>query len=92
MDVDIQGAMNFKRLYPAAVSFFILPPSIEALRQRVIARDKGSMTEKVIDLRMKNAQNEINQAKAFDHQIVNDEFDQAFQEFKKIVENYLKRG
>lgn len=90
MDVDVQGAATFKRKFPDAVSIFILPPSIEELRRRVTKRDGRIPPD--IDVRMKNAENEIKRASEFDVQIVNDDFDKSYREFKKLVEDLLARA
>lgn len=90
MDVDVQGAATFKRKFPDAVSIFILPPSIEELRRRVTKRDGRVPPD--IDVRMKNAENEIKRASEFDVQIVNDDFDKSYREFKKLVEDLLARA
>jgi guanylate kinase len=90
MDVDVQGAATFKRKFPDAVSIFILPPSIEELRRRVTKRDGRIPPD--LDVRMKNAENEIKRASEFDVQIVNDDFDKSYREFKKLVEDLLARA
>lgn len=87
MDVDVQGAETFKSKYPDAVSVFILPPSIDELRRRIAKRDGGVPAD--IEIRMENAQKEIQQASKFDFQIVNDNFEQSYAEFKKIIEELL---
>jgi guanylate kinase len=87
MDIDIQGVMTFKEKYPDAKTVFILPPSIEELRRRVIKRDGSPPPD--LDIRMKNAEKEMLKAGEFDVQIVNDDFDRSYAEFKKIVENWL---
>ena len=84
MDVDVQGAKTYKSKFPEAVTVFILPPSIDELRQRVSLRDQGKT--KNIELRMKNAEIEIKQAGDFDYQITNDEFPSAYDSLKKIIE------
>lgn len=89
MDIDVQGAATFKRKFPDAVSIFILPPSIDELRRRVIARDGASAYD--LETRMKNAELEISRAGEFDYRIVNDDFDKSYQEFKKIIEDLLAR-
>lgn len=89
MDVDVKGADNLKTEYPEAVSFFILPPSIDALRQRLSAR-KGKTDD--VELRLSNAVDEMLRAPDFDHQITNDNFDQAYAEFDKIIAKLLKEG
>ena len=88
MDVDVQGARTFKEKYPAAFSVFVLPPSIDELRQRIKRRDKMDGTE--LDLRLENARKEIAQAKQFDIQIVNADINLCYKEFKKIIEEILK--
>ncbi|MFZ3229393.1 MAG: guanylate kinase [Pseudobdellovibrio sp.] len=87
MDIDIQGVMTFKQKYPDAKTVFILPPSIEELRRRVIKRDGAPPPD--LDIRMKNAEKEMLKAGEFDVQIVNDDFDRSYAEFKKTVENWL---
>jgi len=87
MDVDVQGAATFKAKYPDAVSIFILPPSIDELRRRIEKRDGGLPAD--IEVRMANAQKELQQASKFDYQIVNDNFEQSYAQFKKIVEELL---
>jgi guanylate kinase len=89
MDVDVQGAATFKKKFRDAVSIFILPPSIDELRRRVTKRDGG--VPKDLEIRMKNAAIEIQQAGSFDVQVVNDDFDKSYQEFKKIIEELLSR-
>lgn len=87
MDVDVQGADTFKEKYPDAVSIFILPPSIDELRRRIEKRD-GRIPED-IEIRMANAQKEIQQASRFDYKIVNDQFELSYAQFKKIIEELL---
>lgn len=82
MDIDVQGAMTMKKIYPQAVTIFLKPPSIDALRQRLEKRG----TTGDLEVRLKNAQAEMALADRFDHVIVNDDFDKAYAEFRKIVE------
>lgn len=89
MDVDVQGADTFKRKFPDAASIFILPPSIDELRRRVVKRDQRIPTD--LEVRMKNAEIEVQRAGEFDYQLVNDDFDKSYQEFKKIIEDLLAR-
>lgn len=88
MDVDVQGAKTFKDKFPQALTVFINPPSIDALRQRVLKRDQG--TTKDLELRMKNAIKEMSLAGDFDVQLINDDFDKSYREFKKKIEEYLE--
>ncbi|MFN7903986.1 MAG: guanylate kinase [Pseudobdellovibrionaceae bacterium] len=87
MDVDVQGSETFKSKFPEAVSIFILPPSIQELKRRISLRD-GKMPPD-IEVRMSNAEKEIALASKFDYQIVNDEFSESYDKFKKIVEKLL---
>lgn len=87
MDVDIQGAKTFKTLYPQSQSVFILPPSIEELRKRIIKRDGRIPPD--IEIRMENAKKEMAEAPSYDYRIVNDHFESSYAEFKKIIENLL---
>ncbi len=89
MDVDVQGASTFKRKFPDAATIFILPPSIEELRRRVTKRDGKVPSD--LEVRMANAEREIQRAGEFDFQLVNDQFDKSYQEFKKIIEDLLAR-
>ena len=88
MDVDVQGAKTFKEKYPKALSIFIHPPSIDELRQRVLKRD--GIGAKDLDVRMANALKEIGEASFFDVEMTNDDFENSYSEFKKIVEHALK--
>ncbi|MFN9066300.1 MAG: guanylate kinase [Bdellovibrionales bacterium] len=89
MDVDVQGAQTFKKLFPQAKTLFILPPSIDELRRRIAKRD--GQIPKDLEVRMKNAELEMQQASTFDQQVINDKFEVAFAEFKKIVDDWLKQ-
>lgn len=91
MDVDVQGADTFKRKFPEAASIFILPPSINELRRRVTKRDSRATQDADLEVRMKNAELEIEQADRFDFKVINDDFDKSYQEFKKIVDDLLAR-
>ena len=87
MDIDIQGVEKFSEIYPDSVSIFILPPSIEELKNRILARDKKAPSN--LDLRLSNAEKEIQQAHRYDYQVVNDDFEASYGRFKKILEKLL---
>ena len=87
MDLDVQGAQTFRQEYPDSRSIFILPPSIDVLRRRVIKRDGKVPAD--LEVRMSNAEKEIARAGRFNHQIVNDDFVSSFARFKKIIEELL---
>ena len=87
MDIDVQGVEKFTKIYPDAISIFILPPSIEELKKRILARDKKAPDN--LELRLANAEKEIQLAHQFDYQVVNDDFEKSYQRFKKILEELL---
>lgn len=87
MDIDIQGCRTYKEKFPDARTIFILPPSIEELRRRIISRD-GKVPED-IDLRMENAAKEMACVSEFDFRLVNDVFEESYSQFKKIVEELI---
>jgi guanylate kinase len=87
MDVDVQGVKTLKSLFPQAISIFILPPSFEELKLRILARDKRPPAN--LELRLENARKEMARAEEFDIQVVNDELEKSYAQFKKIVEELL---
>ncbi len=89
LDIDVQGARTLTREFPEALTVFVLPPSIEELERRLKARDQGKTHN--YQIRLKNAVIEMEQAKNFKYQIVNDDLEAAYSNFKKIVETELIR-
>lgn len=83
LEIDFQGAVQIKKLYPNTVTVFILPPSLEELRARLEKR--GEDAPDVIGLRMKNAETEMAQVARFDFVIINDLFERAIFDLKSIV-------
>lgn len=75
LEIDWQGAQQVRRQFPDAVGIFILPPSIEALEQRL--KQRGQDSEAVIARRLDNAAGEIAHAHEFDYVIINENFDAA---------------
>lgn len=89
MDLDVQGVKTFRQKYPEGLkTIFILPPSLEELRHRIIKRDKVEPAD--IDVRMKNAALEMAESVHFDYKVVNDDFEESFSRFKKIIEDLLR--
>jgi len=83
LDIDWQGARQVKALNKDVISIFILPPSTEALRERLIGR--GQDSNDVIEDRMQKAVSEMSHYDEFDYVIVNDDFDTAVHSFLSIV-------
>ena len=84
LEIDWQGALSIKKLFPDSISIFVLPPSIEALVDRLNARNEDS--QEVIKARMEAAQAEMQHMDKFDYVTINDDFDVALQELKTIIE------
>jgi len=83
LEIDWQGARQVKRLMPAAQAIFILPPSREALRERLTSR--GQDDEAVIETRLGEAVEEMSHYVEADFLVVNEDFDRALQELQAIV-------
>lgn len=83
LEIDWQGAAQVRRLMPAAISIFILPPSFEALLQRLNSRAQDA--PEVIATRLANAREEISHVHDFDYVIINSEFKAAAAELQDIV-------
>jgi guanylate kinase len=83
LEIDYQGAMQIKKLFPAAATIFILPPSWEELKSRLVKR--GEDSPEVIALRLKNAEEEMAQAQNFDFVIINDQFERALADLQLVV-------
>lgn len=83
LEIDWQGARQVRHLMPEAVSVFIAPPSIEALRQRLQGR--GQDDETTIKRRMHDARSEMSHYGEYDYLIINDDFDNTLLELQSIV-------
>ena len=87
-DVDLNGAMNIKKLYgKRALSIFIQPPSIEELRDRLEKR--ATDAPEVIAQRVERAKYELEQAEHFDEVVINDNLEVAKVEARALVEDFL---
>lgn len=87
-DVDVNGAMNIKKLYgKRALSIFIQPPSIEELRDRLEKR--ATDAPEVIAQRVERAKYELEQAEHFDEVVINDNLEVAKVEARALVEDFL---
>lgn len=87
-DVDVAGALNIKKLFgDQALSVFIMPPSVEALRSRLEGR--GTDSPEAIERRLAKAEQEIGYAPKFDRIIVNDDLETAYAEAVQVVGDFL---
>lgn len=83
LEIDWQGAQQVRKLIPDAIGIFILPPSLDVLRQRMMDRRQDSAA--VIERRLKAARGEIAHLEEFDYVIINNNFDDAVEDLASIV-------
>jgi guanylate kinase len=83
LEIDWQGALQIKRLFEHTVLIFILPPSWDELRQRLLRR--GEDNTETIEQRMANARDELAHARDFDFVIINSLFETALFDLKTVV-------
>ena len=90
-DVDVKGGVNIKRYYgDSALSIFIQPPSVQALRERLIGRAIDDMEQ--IEKRLAKAEYEMTFAPQFDRILVNDDLDTAKREAVEMLRDFLSPG
>ncbi len=89
LEVDVKGAMKIKEVYPEAISIFILPPSIEELKNRLINRK--TETEEDLIKRFERAKMEIEFKKHFQYKVINDDLESAKEKVFDILKNELSK-
>lgn len=90
LDIDVNGGLRVKNeLGDRALSIFIEPPTMEALRQRLEARGTDSLES--IDARVDRARYEIDQAPRYDVTVVNDDLPTAIAEVRKLILDFLEK-
>jgi guanylate kinase len=87
LDIDVQGAKTLTGKFPNALTIFVMPPSIEELKRRLALRDQGKTNN--LELRIENATKELKEADKFKYRVVNSDLEQAYKDFKNIVEKEL---
>lgn len=83
LEIDWQGAQQVRALFSNVTSIFILPPSYEALAERLSSR--GEDSEDIIHYRMKKSHNEISHCTEFDYIVFNDDFDRCLEQIHAII-------
>jgi guanylate kinase len=86
LDIDVQGTRQILKRYPEGITIFILPPSLEVLKQRLKAR--GTDSPAVMAVRLNNAQQEMAQQEIYRHIVINDRLQAAIAEMIAIFESY----
>jgi len=84
LEIDIQGALQIKKVFPDGVFIFVVPPSLEELRARIYKR--GTDAEEVIEKRLKAATSELSYASEYDYIIVNDVAEKATKRVSTLLE------
>ncbi len=83
LEIDWQGAAQVRRIFPDAVSIFIVPPSVEALRERL--SNRGQDSDAIIERRMRDAMSEMSHHQEYDFIVVNDDFAHALSDLAAIL-------
>lgn len=86
LEIDVQGALNVRKVYPDAVLVFIEPPSMEVLEQRL--RGRGTEDEQSLELRLADAAGEMEKASEYDERIVNDDLQEACAELLRVLDSH----
>lgn len=84
LKIEVRGAENIKKIYPNAITVFIVPPSFEILEKRL--RLRNSDVEEDIIKRLETAKFEIEQASKFDYIVINDDLENAINGLNYIIE------
>lgn len=91
LDVDVLGGINVKKLYGThALSIFIQPPSVEVLKQRLLARATDSIEE--IEKRISKAEFEISHADKFDRKVINDKLETAVSDIRNLILDFVTKN
>lgn len=83
LEIDWQGAQQVKKLFPEAISIFILPPSMDELRRRLVGR--GTDAADVIERRLAAAEAEMRHVGEFDYVIINAQLDHALEDLRAVI-------
>lgn len=83
LEIDWQGAQQIRKLFPACVDIFILPPSLASLEQRL--KGRGTDSSEIIARRLAAAREDLSHAGEFDYVIINDEFSDAVDDLAAVV-------
>jgi len=85
LEIDYHGAFSVKKLFPESISIFIIPPSIDALEDRLNSR--GQDSKENIKLRVAAARNEMSHLEEFDYVTINENFEEAWSGIRAITES-----
>lgn len=86
LEIDVQGGLAIKKLYPDCVMIFLRAPSLEEYERRL--RRRGTNSEQEIEQRLATARRELELASEYNYQVVNDDLDQTVAELREIIKHY----
>ncbi len=84
LEIEVQGAMQVRAKHPEGVYIFILPPSMQELRSRLVGR--GTETADVVEARLKTAEREFKYIEKYNYIVLNDDIDKAAERFSAIMD------
>lgn len=87
LDLDIQGGKNIKTTHPESILIFIMPPSLDELKSRIVSRNQDRPDQ--IRTRLDKAMEEMSGKEKYDYQIVNDDLEKAYVELRKLVQKII---
>ena len=89
-DIDVMGGISIKKSFPnETLTVFVQPPSIKALEERL--RSRNTDTEETLQIRLSKAQQELDQAQAFDEIVINDDLATALSQTEELVRSFLSK-
>lgn len=89
LEIDIQGTLQVQKVYKNAVYIFLLPPSINELKNRILKR--GSETESSFNLRFSSVGEELKYMNSYDYAVINDDLDNAVEKVHSIINTEMNR-
>ncbi len=88
LEIEVEGYLQIKKLFPDCVTIFVLPPSLEELERRL--KGRGTESLQVVESRLKRAIEEMTYAKYFDYQVINDDVERTKDEILDIISKNKK--
>lgn len=89
LDIDVQGTVQIIKRYADAITFFIMPPSLDILKSRLESR--GTENPEAISIRLNAAKEEVDKMSFYRHVVVNDQLPRAVSELAEIIETYRSK-
>lgn len=89
LEIEIQGALKIKERFPEALLLFVMPPSADELRRRLVGR--GTESEEIIDRRLHRAAEEASGITSYDYILINDEVDRCAEEMHRLIQVQHRR-